>query len=477
VSLVDGLTLSSLEGVEQERTTALRRAVVLCVAVLGIKALILIAVDAHLFADGAWYLYLLLTERAPLDVNAGRHLAHIATQWPTVLAIAAGVKDVSVLSTILGAGLYLPSIAGLTIAAWVARDRPRLMTFPILSAVVTSNSSFFIVSESHLLEALFWPLLFLLVLPHPWSIGTIALTVVLAWPTLRSYESMVFFGPLLAGASAWRAFASERPLAKIAFGSLAAYFAAGTTIAAGGVLRPTNAANYQSFLSSILQYSIDDAGHVHTMALLTLSGIVLAAALPTFAKHPRMTAGALVAFAAVSACVAVAPIVDPESISLELHYRARVLNAVIPPLLGIGFLLTYWRGRHHPSGRALTVAVILSLAQLCWHSAAAREWTFYVEAFRNTVATRDGFVPFHESVVSKSLAGGHPFRAMTWHWTMPTMSVLLAPPGGVRAIIGNPIPQPWQPFDPLVPDTYPDLSRYHIDFRAYRAALEQEASR
>ena len=114
---------------------------------------------------------------------------------------------------------------------------------------------------------------------------------------------------------------------------------------------------------------------------------------------------------------------------------------------------------------------LLALAQLGWHAQAARYWAGYLDVFRREVATRHGLVPFDQSVLSRPEVGGRPLAAMNWGWTMPLMSVLLAPGGNVRSIVENPQRDHWQPFPPGDPDSLPDLSRVGIRFDAYRAAL------
>jgi hypothetical protein len=111
------------------------------------QAALLVLGHAYLYADGAFYLYQLLLTSAPLDIDFGRHFAHLATQWPAVAAVRAGVTNIETLSLLLGVGLYGPQVASLVACVWIARHRPELALFPIVSAAAgTANSSFFIVS-------------------------------------------------------------------------------------------------------------------------------------------------------------------------------------------------------------------------------------------------------------------------------------------------------------------------------------------
>lgn len=456
---------------------AVRALLTLCAAAAALQAVVLIAVQAHLFADGAFYLYWLLDARRPMDFDAGRHFTHLVTQWPLVLAMRAGVTEVGAISRLLGAMWYGPMLAALALCAWIARRRPELLLFPLASAAaVTANSSFFVVSESHLLVALFWPLVFLLALRDAWGAGTFALAAVLAAPTLRTYESMVFLGPVLAALAIVRARSEPRAAARAGFVLLAAYFAAGVGVAAYWIVNPRSAGNRGSFVEASLFFFRDHEGHVHALALLSLAAIALvAAALLVRAPGPGARRARRLVFAAfVAACAlaAVAPLLRPMSVAPLLHYRARVLNAYLPPLLAVLFVLAMRRPPRAESWRsALAVVTVLAVAQLAWHTLAARVWAGYLDAFRREVTTHRGLVPFDRSALARAEEHGRPIATLNWGWTMPIMSVLLAPGGRVRAMVDNPEGASWVPFSPAIADSLPDLSRYGIRFDEYRAAL------
>jgi hypothetical protein len=65
------------------------------------------------------------------------------------------------------------------------------------------------------------------------------------------------------------------------------------------------------------------------------------------------------------------------------------------------------------------------------------------------------------------------FRNMSWHWTFPETSLVLAPAGKVSTIIGRERPVPWKIWDPGDPDQVPK-NRF-FDSSPYRAALARPA--
>jgi hypothetical protein len=441
-----------------------------------VQVILMIAAQVHLFGDGSAYLYWLLGNRRALEIAFSRNFASIVTQLPVVVALRAGVTDIGIASSLLGAGLYLPLIASLGLCIWIARERPELVLFPLLSATtVTSNTDFFIISESNVLVVLFWPLLFLLTLGREWSRGTFTLACVLAAPTLLCYESMVFFGPILLGLAVWRAREMHRTgdrAGTLGFLGLAVYFAAGIAIAARSIINPRDERNLQLFLDST-QFYRDAQGHLHWLGILSFAALGVIAAALLVRRWPALVGRAIiVAFVVGCAVAAIAPALWPSSFAPILHSRARVLNAYLPPLPGVAFLVA-WR-RPPPMRRwkyAFIVVAVLAAAQLTWHALATRIWANYLDVFRAEVASQRGLVPYEASVLSREYVDGHPVAVMNTSWTMPTMSILMSPGGRVQAMIRSPLPQEWQPFYPERIDRLPDLSRYGITFDEYIAAV------
>jgi hypothetical protein len=323
--------------------------------------------------------------------------------------------------------------------------------------------------------ALFWPLLFLLILVRRWSPWFLAAGV-LAFPMLRAYESMALAGPVLAGCAGFRAFTAPDRVRRWAFALLAIYCVAGSGVAVYFILNPRIPGNYDSFVESLRFYR-DDQGHWHWLGAVSAGTVVLmmVSLLRPFPVRTRAAFLAIVIGAAAAA--ALLPLFEPMSVAPYLHYRARVVNVYLPPVLGVVFLtcaMSASRARNW--SLTFAVAATLSLAQLCWHAAALREWRHYLDVFRIEVTTHRGLVPFGESALAKEAVSGRPIAAMNWDWIMPTMSILLAPDGNVRAIVDNPPYEGWLPFDQHDATQLPDLSRYGVRYGDYLAALEHPDS-
>jgi hypothetical protein len=59
-------------------------------------------------------------------------------------------------------------------------------------------------------------------------------------------------------------------------------------------------------------------------------------------------------------------------------------------------------------------------------------------------------LPWQDALARLPLAQAEALQRFSWPWTAPLMSLWLAPGPQVEAIIANPGPAAWQPFDPSV---------------------------
>lgn len=450
-------------------------------AVFVFQAAVSVVCQTYLFDDGGPYVYWLMSDQRPMTWDAGRRLGMLITQFPVVVGIHAGVRNVGVISRLLGFGLYLPPVVGTITCLWIARDRVEYMIFPLLSVFsVTSSTDFFIISEGNALTALFWPLVFLFTLEEKWSRQAWLGAVLFAFPTLRCYESMILLGPILAGLAAWRAWKAHRAGDKAArngFLVFALYFTAGIAVGARWTIHPRQVENLENFTEAIRFYT-DGAGNWHLLGLLSVAGVGLVSALFLVGDwNSRFARLMLTAFAIASVIGALSPWIWPHSVVPMLHARARTLNAFVPPLLALVLLYTM----KYPVSRqrlryAYTAVALLAAAQFAWHVQASRQWTNYLDVFRNEVATHEGLVPFDSTSLILPEVNGHPIANLNGDvWEMPVLSILLSPGGRVQAMIAVPHYKGFQPFDPAHPVLLKDLSRYGITYDSYRAALARQS--
>ena len=130
------------------------------------------------------------------------------------------------------------------------------------------------------------------------------------------------------------------------------------------------------------------------------------------------------------------------------------------------------------SGFVAGVVLALALGQVGWNVAATHEWRHYIASFRSLLENHRGLLSHEQALAELSPDAQRQFVNMSWGWTYPTMSVILAEHGKVQTIIENPDwgEGAWEPFDPK---TLSDelLNSHRLDFSAYLSALAEQQAR
>jgi hypothetical protein len=143
---------------------------------------------------------------------------------------------------------------------------------------------------------------------------------------------------------------------------------------------------------------------------------------------------------AVGFLLAYAPFAFASEHGLRAHQSvaARTGTATVLPLLLLVTVALHRRGTRLGAGSKVLLAaiVLMVVQQSVRHSA---HWAHYRDEMLEVLRSEVGYVP-----VERTRLHGHPCR---WGWTSPYLSVVWSYPV-VRAIVENPVGEPWQPFDP-----------------------------
>lgn len=404
-------------------------------AVIMATLLALILGHKHLAADGAHYLRQVLDNRAIQHIGWSRAYANDITQWPVVLAIHAGVRNISLLSHLYGLSLiYIYPLTFLICAFAVRGERPLLLIFPLLSiAGINLPASAVLFGESQVMPLLAWPILFLAIRRTPLKIVEIALLWSLLLLFTRVYEtslpisllfSLIFIVRLLrAGklepADRWRSRITW--LIALGLSSMA------ILIAGYFIIFPRDAANRGAFINSFSGMIANPKG----LLLLSVSSFLSLGLLSA-----RRIYGALALVAIGLFCIVWMKGNDHSS--LLDSFGARGLTLMLP-LVMFWALLIAWRSPPAKNWVSLILFLYISVASL-GEIATLASWQGYLNDFRTVLSRHQGMISFKDS----RLEGGYG----VWNWTMPTMSLLLQGQC-VRTIILNEPSVSWQPFDPL----------------------------
>jgi hypothetical protein len=167
-----------------------------------------------------------------------------------------------------------------------------------------------------------------------------------------------------------------------------------------------------------------------------------------------------------------APVIAPGFFAPQLQFDARSWVVAVPLLLVVAAVANKLKLLPVPSTARPMLAMIVALtavSQTTWQIAATVKWDQFVDDFRQVLANDRGFVPFDTAFGSGGTNRPSALSLLVTDWTLPSLSIALAPQGHVSSIVGNPGPISWQPFDPADPAALPRITG--VDYTAYLDAL------
>ncbi len=390
------------------RADAVARRTVVVIA-LAIGALGALA-SRSLHADGAYYLWFMVQHQC-FFTYPDRVFAQVLTQLPPVLAMWLGVDYVPALVILQGIGLTV-----LTTAVWAAAltvlHRHRLFwTMAVAFAVTYLNSGFMSVGEFNLAYALVALCAAILLCDSPRGAHWVAL-VASAVILLRSYESLVFLGPLLAGLVV---LALRRPLFRssriitVVLWCAGGLFALATVLSGWSIVFPRDVTNRQT-ASDVIGPLLRDPQFV-VSSLIALAFVLAAALLRGRAR------GALLGLLGLACLVILLPGLWARP---GLHYDTRVLVGGVLFVLILAGVLLHRRAPEQPtSGWVVAVALLVALSvPFVAQTVGYARW---LATFQDVLADNRGPVLLQNTL----LIGESSLYA--WSWTHPYLSVLLRP--------------------------------------------------
>ncbi|MGZ3342288.1 MAG: hypothetical protein ACXU9B_21030, partial [Reyranella sp.] len=183
------------------RQVAAYRTVVVLIWGLAVYATV---TSRGLFWDGSSFLVNILDNRRFHDFYGARAHVDWVTQAPVLLLSELGVRDTRLLSMAYSAALFgLPTALYHLALARVRHDAVLLGIVIAAVAVVYLPTSFFIIGEYNATFAAVTAAMVVAMTSRESRLGDAALLCVLGVFCVRSYEAMIYFGPLLAAAIVW----------------------------------------------------------------------------------------------------------------------------------------------------------------------------------------------------------------------------------------------------------------------------------
>jgi hypothetical protein len=330
-------------------------------------------------------------------------------------------------------------------------------------AVVFMTTSFFIVGEYNTAYAIAILVAVRLVTAERLTLVDGLFLAVIGGFAIRTYEVMLYLGPLLSAMVAWAIWrAPSRPWLPTTLHLVSiAGFIAGMFVAIGSLTRPYSVEHLDETIETATNFwqnmqfdlAVAAAFVVVVWALVRPHDLVrgrpyrwAAVCLVILALSPLLMLGdILVRPLAKSQYVArTAAGLIIASIVIFIWAYASNVRARLPAFVVLG--------TQEAARRFLIFALLILLAVLPSDIFLTQSWVSYLDAMRATVRGHDGVIAFEESPLSR-----YPYNLLVEAWILPSQSLAL------RARQGNGIVSPpkefnaWQPFPPAQP--YP-LGKY-----------------
>ncbi|MFO1160158.1 MAG: hypothetical protein U1E60_15055 [Reyranellaceae bacterium] len=411
-----------------------------------------------LFVDGSAFLVQIARREWFFDFYGPRLYAMVVSQVPIVTALFLGVTDLHLLARLLSLGLFALPTALYHLALVRVKDDAVLLAAVIAAvAVVFMTTSFFIVGEYNTAYAIVVVAAVRLVTAERLTLIDGLFLAVIGLLGIRTYEAMLYLGPLLAAMIVWAIRrAPSRPWLPTTLHLVAATgFLGGMVVAVGSLRKPYSeehldetlqtAANFwqnlQFDLALLAALIVVVWALVRPRDLLTSQPYRWAAVgLVILALSPLMSlSDTLVRPLAKSQYVArsAAGLVIAAIIVFIWVYASRLRNKV-PALVVLG--------DPQAMRRFLGFSVVILLAVLPSDIYLTRNWVSYLDVVRTTVRDKDGVIAYEESPIAR-----HPYDLLVEAWILPSQSLALRAKRGDGIIAPPKDFNSWQPFPPSEP--------------------------
>ncbi|MFI4999516.1 MAG: hypothetical protein ACHQK9_06520 [Reyranellales bacterium] len=417
-----------------------------------------------LFVDGSAFLVEIVRREWFFRFYPPRIYAMIAGQIPVMTAVTLGVTDLHWLARLLSLGLFsLPTIFYHLALHRAKGDGVLMATIIAAIAMVFMTTGFFIVGEYNTAYAVVILVAVRLVTADRLTLADGIVLAALAAFATRTYETMIYLGPLMAAMILWALRrAPSRPLVATLLHLLAAaLFLKGMWVAIDSVLHPHNMEHLEETAQTASNFWQNMQFDLTFGAALVVVVWALVRPDDLLKARPYQWAGVCLAALALSPLLALSDtLVRPLAKS---QYVARTVSGLVIATM-VAFI---WARRSELGGRlrALTLlqrpgaarrflgfACLMLVAVVPSDLFLTQTWVSYLEAMRTAVRTHSGVIAFEDTSLAR-----RPHFLLVENWMLSSQSLLL------RSKRDDAIMQPprdfteWVPFTPLEP---PNTGRF-----------------
>jgi hypothetical protein len=384
-----------------------------------------------LFADGSAALLYMMHDGGYALFYDSRQTLIAVTQTPAAVALRLGVSDTHLLARLLSVGLFFVPTAYYHACLHRARRDPALLGAVLLAiAVVFLPTSFFILGEYNtILAAVLFAAVVLATADRP-TAGDAAMLIVTAAILMRSYETMLVFGPLVAGLIVWRLrLWAERAWAAWLHGLAALLFIASAGFSLQSILGPHVPGHVHETLAGIGLF------WTNLQFILPLAALVVVALAGLVAPRLLESRGLYLFAGILLVMLALCPLLWLGDGAMrpfpKAHYHSRMVAGVVAAAIALSVWLyaldAAWGPRalallsRADNGRRLMLFGLAALlAALPADLLLSELWRRSVVNFQATIAARSGLIAVEETAF-----GREPYRHLVEDWALSSESLAL----------------------------------------------------
>jgi hypothetical protein len=437
------------------------RSVVLLLWALAVNATI---ASRGLFWDGSPFMVNILDLGQVHDFYTARAHVDWVTQLPLLLLSELGVRDTRVLAMVYSAALFgLPT--GLYHAA-LARVKHDAVLLGIVIAVIATvylPTSFFIIGEYNTTFAAVTLAMAVALTPTPRRLGDAVLLCLLGLLCVRSYETMVYLGPLVAGAIVWSMRRENDPWVR-GLGAVAALaFLAGDVVALVAIVDYWNHPHFLKVRAMTFDF------WQNQQFVIPLIALAISAAAALLRPSWLQGSGPPLVIGIAAIALALSPwyrlVYEHSILYPPAHYLARqAAGVVLAVLLGCMWLHVAWQRRPPEvftilrlpamSRRLVLAMTALLLAAAVPDVVLTGLWSDYLARMRTLVDGREGAIRARDLPLLD-----WPDKLFAQDWSLPAMSALISRTPGRAYVLADKDYLSNPPFDPAC-GTLPHLQGY-----------------
>ncbi|MGB3296062.1 MAG: hypothetical protein WBB01_24015 [Phormidesmis sp.] len=388
------------------------------------------SIDKHLSADGAHYFTEILDQSDFTYIAWSRQFSNYLTQWPIVLAVKLGLKDIPLLSGFYAVGLYFPYIASYLLCIYaVRRENSFLLVFPLVSILgINLSADYILIGEHHVMTLLSWPILLLLLRKEPlnWLDGWL-LWMLLIFFSL-SYEAAVIPAIIFSAILGLKLYKRRRIRKQIIIDGIALLLSfAVFAVALYVIVNPRSESNKSNFISA-------------TLGILGNKGALVAASFAFFSTLGLLCGQKPIILASLLPITLYGYVLlsNSHGPSASESFNSRTLSLSLLPFLLICAIVSHYCNIK-PNRASTRMLVLFVMIMVIGNLRFSGDWKNFRNQVTEIVTVEGGYIPIEETAIQDS-----PYR---WSWNNSQLGIVLSYPC-VKAVLLNDPETKWQPFNP-----------------------------